>query len=102
MSIVAALCSHIIMSRVGRFGLNGPEVIEQEAGIGELDARDRPAIWRATGGIRRVEQGHADTLAGDDLDELAGALRAAFAAEPNRERLSLERLRRCFAQEAPA
>ena len=102
MSIAASLCSQIIMSPVGRFGLNGPEVVEQEAGIEELDAHDRPAIWQATGGARRVAQGHADVLVEDDLDEIARALRAAFAAAPNRERCSLERLAQRFSEEAPA
>jgi malonate decarboxylase beta subunit len=101
MSVAAALCSQIIVSPVGRFGLNGPEVVEQEAGIEELDARDRPAIWQATGGVRRVEQRHADILIEDDLDDLSRALRDAFRASPNRERLSLERLRNQFSREAP-
>jgi len=33
----------LIGAEIGRLGLNGPEVIEQEAGIAELDARDRRA-----------------------------------------------------------
>ena len=33
MSITAALCSELIVTSVARFGLNGPEVIEQEAEI---------------------------------------------------------------------
>jgi len=102
MSIAAALCSQIVMSPVGRFGLNGPEVIEQEAGIEEFDARDRPATWRATGGLRRVAQGHADILVEDDLDDIARTLREAFRATRNRERLSLARLRDRFAESAPA
>ena len=32
MSITAALCSNLIMTATARFGMNGPEVIEQEAG----------------------------------------------------------------------
>jgi malonate decarboxylase beta subunit len=33
MSIAAALCSYLIVTREARLGLNGPQVIEQEAGL---------------------------------------------------------------------
>lgn len=33
MSIAAGLCSYIVMTQEGRLGLNGPQVIEQEAGV---------------------------------------------------------------------
>jgi malonate decarboxylase beta subunit len=49
MSIAAALCSYLIVTREAS-GLNGPQVIEQEAGIEEYDSRDRPFIWSMTGG----------------------------------------------------
>ena len=52
MSIAAALCSYLIVTREARLGLNGPQVIEQEAGIEEYDSRDRPFIWSMTGGER--------------------------------------------------
>jgi malonate decarboxylase gamma subunit len=42
MSIAAGLCSYLLMTREARLGLNGPQVIEQEAGIEEYDSRDRP------------------------------------------------------------
>ena len=101
MSIVASLCSTLIMSRVGRLGLNGPEVIEQEAGIGEFDASDRPTIWRLTGGVRRVEQGHADCLVDDTIDAVRSALYTAFSERSTRNRLSVERLQRSFAEVVP-
>ncbi len=50
MSIAAALCSYLIVTREARLGLNGPQVIEQEAGIEEYDSRNRPFIWSMTGG----------------------------------------------------
>jgi len=50
MSLAAALCSHLIMTPQARLGMNGPEVIEQEAGIEELDASDRALIWSLIGG----------------------------------------------------
>jgi len=93
MSLAASLCSHIVMTEGARFGLNGPDVVEQEAGAGELDSRDRPTIWRLTGGARRVAQGHADVLVSDDCNALAFALRAAFdAPSQHAERLSTTRL----------
>lgn len=78
MSMSAALASHLIMTRQGRLGLNGPEVIEQNAGIAELDSRDRQLIWSLTGGEQRVATGFADELVVDDTDALATAVRAAF------------------------
>jgi malonate decarboxylase beta subunit len=41
MSITAGLCSYLVIFPQGRLELNGPEVIEQEAGIDELDASDK-------------------------------------------------------------
>ncbi len=55
MSITASLFSYLIMTKEARFGLNGPEVIEQEAGVEEFDARDRSLIWKTIGGIQRYE-----------------------------------------------
>ncbi|VTR37642.1 Acetyl-coenzyme A carboxylase carboxyl transferase subunit beta [Serratia fonticola] len=57
MSIAAALCSYLIVTREARLGLNGPQVIEQEAGIEEYDSRDRPFIWSMTGGDVRYRSG---------------------------------------------
>ena len=80
MSLAAALCSRLIMTRQGRLGMNGPEVIEQEAGIEELDASDRRRIWQLIGGEQRVASGLADRLVDDDVDAVADAVRDAFAA----------------------
>jgi len=65
MSISAALCSYIIMTREGRLGLNGPLVIEQEAGIAEYNASDRPFIWSVIGGKQRYESGLVDSYIND-------------------------------------
>jgi malonate decarboxylase beta subunit len=67
MSITAGLCSTVMMTRQGRLQLNGPEVIEQEAGILEWDSRDRPLIWQTVGGEQRYETGMADVLIEDDV-----------------------------------
>ncbi len=80
MSLAAALCSRLVMTRQARLGMNGPEVIEQEAGIEELDASDRRRIWQLIGGEQRVATGLADRLVEDDVDAIAGAVRDAFAA----------------------
>lgn len=66
MSIAAGLCSALVVTREARLGLNGPAVIEQEAGIGEYDSRDRPFIWGLTGGEQRYATGLADRYVEDD------------------------------------
>lgn len=80
MSLAAALCSRLIMTRQGRLGMNGPEVIEQEAGIEELDASDRRRIWQLIGGEQRCASGLADRLVEDDADAIVAAVGDAFAA----------------------
>jgi malonate decarboxylase beta subunit len=79
MSLAAALCSRLIMTRQGRLGMNGPEVIEQEAGIDELDASDRRLVWQLIGGAQRVASGFADVLVEDDASAIATAVHVAFA-----------------------
>ncbi|WP_314140498.1 biotin-independent malonate decarboxylase subunit beta [Buttiauxella noackiae] len=79
MSIAAALCSHLIVTREARLGLNGPQVIEQEAGIDEYDSRNRPFIWSMTGGEVRFESGLVETLVGDGVNAVKQAVNAAIA-----------------------
>ncbi|MCM3790510.1 biotin-independent malonate decarboxylase subunit beta [Domibacillus indicus] len=74
MSITAGLCSAIIMTKEGRLGLNGPEVIEQEAGIREFDSKDRPLIWAVIGGEQRTAAGFADLLIEDDTESIKEAV----------------------------
>ncbi|SAL38232.1 malonate decarboxylase subunit beta [Caballeronia peredens] len=78
MSLAAALCSELVMTRQARLGMNGPEVIEQEAGIEELDSGDRRLIWSMIGGEERVAVGLADALVEDDTDQVRAAVLAAF------------------------
>jgi malonate decarboxylase beta subunit len=80
MSLAASLCSHLIVTRQGRIGMNGPEVIEQEAGIEELNASDKRLIWKLIGGEQRYHIDQADTLVEDDAAEIAAAVRSAFNA----------------------
>jgi malonate decarboxylase beta subunit len=82
MSLAAALCSRLIVTPQARLGMNGPEVIEQEAGIEELDASDRGLIWSLIGGEQRHATGLADDLLEDDADAIAAAVRKAVSTAP--------------------
>ncbi|ECI5748675.1 biotin-independent malonate decarboxylase subunit beta [Salmonella enterica subsp. enterica] len=79
MSIAAALCSYLIVTREARLGLNGPQVIEQEAGIEEYDSRDRPFIWSMTGGEVRYQSGLVDALVGDGVNAVKAAMNDVLA-----------------------
>lgn len=82
MSITAALCSELIMTETARFGLNGPEVIEQEAGIEEFNSRDRALIWNTIGGKARFELGLVDQLVDDDIELFIEAINNAITRIP--------------------
>lgn len=79
MSIAAGLCSYLVVTKEARLGLNGPQVIEQEAGITEYDSKDKPFIWSMTGGEIRYETGFADELAVDDVDAVRTAIAKCLA-----------------------
>jgi malonate decarboxylase beta subunit len=78
MSLAAALCSYLVVTKQGRLGMNGPEVIEQEAGIDELDSSDRRRVWQLIGGEQRAATALADQLVDDDANAVRAAVRAAF------------------------
>ncbi|MCU1296685.1 MAG: Malonate decarboxylase beta subunit [Acidobacteriaceae bacterium] len=78
MAIAAGLCTTLIGTEVGRLGLNGPEVIEQEAGMEELDSSDQPGIWEIFGCRARKSQGQIDMLVPDSAADIASAVRSAF------------------------
>jgi malonate decarboxylase beta subunit len=80
MSISAGLCSYLIGTREARLALNGPAVIEQEAGIAEFDSRDRPMIWSFTGCEQRHRTGLVDVYAADDTDAIRTAVIELFRA----------------------
>jgi malonate decarboxylase beta subunit len=80
MSIAAGLCTRLIVTPQGRIGLNGPAVIEQEAGIEEFDAGDRALIWSIHGGEQRAAIGLADKLVVDDRDLIRTAVIEAVTA----------------------
>lgn len=79
MSLAAALCSSLIVTRQARLGMNGPEVIEQEAGVEEFNAGDRALVWAVDGGEQRYRAGFADVLVRDDAAEIAKAVRQELA-----------------------
>ena len=74
MSIAAGLCSYLIVTREARLGLNGPQVIEQEAGIQEYDSKNKSFIWQMTGGEIRSRIGLADYFSKDDAEEIKKAV----------------------------
>ncbi len=78
MSLAAALCSYLIVTRQARVGMNGPEVIEQEAGIAEIDASDKTLIWSLIGGEQRSRVEMVDMLVEDDTTQIAKHVRKAF------------------------
>jgi malonate decarboxylase beta subunit len=80
MSIAAGLCSYLIGTCEARLGLNGPTVIEQEAGIAEFDSRDRPMIWSFTGCEQRHRTGLIDVYAADDADAIRAAVMQIYRA----------------------
>jgi malonate decarboxylase beta subunit len=95
MSLAAALCSHLVLTRQARLGMNGPEVIEQEAGVAELDASDRPLVWSLIGGAQRHALAMVDALVPDEADAVAQAvrerIRRGVPAEHRTEQVALYR-----------
>jgi malonate decarboxylase beta subunit len=79
MSIAAGLCSYLVLTGEARLGLNGPQVIEQEAGVAEFDARDRTLIWRLTGGVQRHLSQLADACVEDDTAAIRATVAGLFA-----------------------
>jgi malonate decarboxylase beta subunit len=82
MGIAAGLCDNIIMTRAGRLALNGPEVIETEAGIEEFNSADRRTVWAVTGGEHRVTTGRADRLVADSHRAVREAVIAGWNEPP--------------------
>ena len=74
MSLTAGLCSALIMTREGRLGMNGPEVVEQEAGVRELNAKQKPLIWQMIGGTSRLKANLIDEVVEDDVPNYVAAI----------------------------
>ena len=89
MSIAAGLCSYLVVTQEARLGLNGPQVIEQEAGIEEYDSRDRPFIWSLTGGEQRFASGLVDAYVADDIAAISQQVETLLQkGTPEQERSS--------------
>jgi malonate decarboxylase beta subunit len=91
MGFVAAATDVIIMSPLGRLGLTGPEVIEQEMGKDEFDASDRALIYRTTGGRHKYIMGDCNFLVADSVMNFRNAVREILA-KPYAEIDSLRRI----------
>lgn len=79
MSLASGLATYVVMTRQARLSMNGPEVIEQEAGKAEFESANKPFVWSVNGGAQRFATGFADVLVEDDAAEIAHAVRDLFA-----------------------
>ncbi|MCI1890867.1 MAG: biotin-independent malonate decarboxylase subunit beta [Schleiferilactobacillus harbinensis] len=86
MSITSALLSYLIGTDRARIGLNGPEVIEQEAGAREFDSSDKNLIWNTLGTKQRLATGIVDEIVDDDVAAFKQAIDAAITAHKNSHR----------------
>jgi malonate decarboxylase beta subunit len=81
--LIAGSCSAVVISEQGRLGVSGPEVIETNRGVEEFDARDRPLVWRITGGRTRRLLGIADAYVEDTIDAFRAAANRLIADAPS-------------------
>lgn len=86
MSITSALMSYLITTKKARVGLNGPEVIEQEAGVREFDSSDKDLIWNTIGARQRVEAQIIDELVTDSVENIKDAIVAAMVERKDSHR----------------
>lgn len=80
MSITAELFTTLIATKKARLGLNGPEVIEQEAGVMEFDASDKALIWNTIGANQRLVTGLVDEVVEDATEAVIAAVLTALEA----------------------
>jgi malonate decarboxylase beta subunit len=80
--LIAGSCSAVVISEQGRLGVSGPEVIETNRGVEEFDARDRPLVWRITGGRTRRLLGVADAYVEDTIESFRTAATHLIADAP--------------------
>lgn len=80
--LIAGSCSAVVISEQGRLGVSGPEVIETNRGVEEFDARDRPLVWRITGGRTCRLLGIADAYVEDTIDAFRTAANRLLADAP--------------------
>ncbi|ALP38792.1 malonate decarboxylase subunit beta [Paenibacillus sp. IHB B 3084] len=80
MSITAELFTTLLATKKARLGLNGPEVIEQEAGVMEFDSSDKALIWNTIGANQRFHTGLIDEVVEDTTDAVIEAIDNALKA----------------------
>ncbi|WP_155287508.1 biotin-independent malonate decarboxylase subunit beta [Lacticaseibacillus zhaodongensis] len=86
MSITNALLSYVIGTDKARIGLNGPEVIEQEAGVKEWDSSDKNLIWNTLGTKQRQATGIIDEVVDDDVAAFKQAITSAINEKKDSQR----------------
>ncbi len=86
MSITSAILSYLITTPKARIALNGPEVIEQEAGVREFDSSDKDLIWDTLGTRQRVATGIADEVDEDSVDAIKNAISSAIDQNKDADR----------------
>ncbi|MEH7749143.1 biotin-independent malonate decarboxylase subunit beta [Neobacillus drentensis] len=83
MSITAGLFTTLIATNKARLGLNGPEVIEQEAGVMEFDSSDQTLIWNTIGSNQRLKTGLVDAVVEDDTEVIIHTIDSVLTAKAN-------------------
>lgn len=78
MSITSAVLSYLITTKDARVALNGPEVIEQEAGVREFDSSDKDLIWDTMGTKQRAATGIVDEVVEDTVETIKSAVSKAI------------------------
>ena len=96
--IIAACCSRIVLSEQGRASVSGPEVIETNMGAEEFDSKDRPLVWRTTGGKTRRLLGGADAYASDNIESFRDAALGLIDTVPAFNLATMEREQRRLAR----
>lgn len=86
MSITSAIMSYLITTPKARIALNGPEVIEQEAGVREFDSSDKDLIWNTLGTRQRVATGIADEVDEDNITTIKEAIDRAIEEKKDAHR----------------
>jgi malonate decarboxylase beta subunit len=80
--LIAGCCSALAVSEQGRIAVSGPEVIETNRGVEELDSRDRALVWRTMGGKHRRLIGGADLFADDTIQSFREAALQLLESAP--------------------
>ena len=89
--IITACCSRVVISEQGRTSVSGPEVIETNMGAEEFDSKDRPLVWRTTGGKTRRLLGGADAYSADRIDSFRDAAMALVERVPAFDLATMEK-----------